>query len=255
MRPLHGHLPIRRGRTLQSLTLALLLSLPAGVATAATPADRTAPAAPAECRAGTGPYQRQLERHLKLPVDGRQSAADCRAIRAFQKRQSIPATGKADVVTYRTALVQEARTSPRFRTRCPRRTYRVVCVDLAHQVLWVHKGRARKLEFKPVGVRTGRLGMETRHGWHRIYWRNRNHRSTLYNNEPMPYAQFFDGGQALHGSYRDLYRGGSAGCVNLRIPDAARLWRLLRKGDRLYVFGIKPGTNYRALPLPLPTTA
>ena len=30
----------------------------------------------------------------------------------------------------------------------------------------------------------------------------------------MPYAQFFNGGQALHGT-KDLFSSGSGGCVNL----------------------------------------
>ncbi|MFG3257491.1 L,D-transpeptidase family protein [Streptomyces sp. NPDC048172] len=201
----------------------------------------------AACRADTGPYQRELERHLKRPVDGRQSEADCRAIRAFQQRHKIPATGMADVATYRTVLVQQARSSPAARAGCPRRTYRVVCVDLARQILWVQTGRDGKLALQPIPVRTGRQGLETRGGWHKIFRRVRHEVSRLYDNEPMPYSQYFDGGQALHGTTRYLYSSGSAGCVNLRLPDAAALWRLLRVGDRVFVFGVKPGTNPRIL--------
>ncbi|GAA2069850.1 L,D-transpeptidase family protein [Streptomyces albiaxialis] len=244
MRPAPRRPRKARIATAPVLLLALLL-LP--LLPAPAQARGAAGRAAAACEADTGPYQRELERHLRLPVDGRQSEADCRAIRAFQQRHKIPATGTADVVTYRTVLVQQARTSPRARAGCPRRTHRVVCVDLDRQILWVHTGRTGKLVLSPVPVRTGRQGQETRGGWHKIFRRVRHERSRLYDNEPMPYAQYFDGGQALHGTERYLYRSGSAGCVNLRLPDAAALWRLLRVGDRVYVFGVKPGTDPRVL--------
>ena len=52
----------------------------------------------------------------------------------------------------------------------------------------------------------------------------RNHTSTLYNT-PMPFSQFFDRGEALHGVYGDIYESpGSHGCVNLKWMDAERLW-------------------------------
>ncbi|MFI7341683.1 L,D-transpeptidase [Streptomyces sp. NPDC050085] len=176
-----------------------------------------APAEAAPCTAGTGPYQRQLEAALKLTVDGRQSPADCVAIRTFQTRHTMGRrTGYADLATYRTLLVAQARTQP----------------------------NAATVVLGPVPVRTGRDMQETRSGWHRISWCNRNHHSTLYHNAPMPYAQFFDRGQALHGHYGDLYDGaGSAGCVNLRLKDAKALWRLLTIGDQIYVWGTKPGTT------------
>ncbi|MFG2195317.1 L,D-transpeptidase [Streptomyces sp. NPDC048639] len=38
----------------------------------------------------------------------------------------------------------------------------------------------------------------------------------------MPFAQFFNGGQAFHGDHGTIYdrNGGSHGCVNLRYDDA-----------------------------------
>lgn len=60
----------------------------------------------------------------------------------------------------------------------------------------------------------------------------------------MPYCQFFDGGQALHGHPGDLYDGGgSAGCVGLTVADAATLRDLLGIGDSIHVWGVKPGTG------------
>ncbi|MGW1764861.1 L,D-transpeptidase family protein [Streptomyces sp. NPDC002073] len=208
----------------------------------ARPAAAPAPAEP-ECTARTGPYQRELEEYLKRPVDGRQSTADCVAIRTFQRTHRLdPADGYPDLPTYRTVVAVKARANPNAAGHCPVRPHRVTCVDLERQLLWVQ--RDARVVFAPVPVRTGGDGDETRPGWHEIYWRNRDHVSTLYEDSPMPYAQFFDEGQALHGRPGDfLDNGGSAGCVNLTVPDAARLWDLLTEGDAIYVWGTRTGTD------------
>ncbi|SCE25105.1 L,D-transpeptidase catalytic domain [Streptomyces sp. SolWspMP-5a-2] len=192
------------------------------------------------CSRSTGPYQRQVERWLGLPVDGKQSAADCRAVRAFQKQRGIkPANGFAGPVTWATMQLVGARRNPNAAGRCPVRPQRVACVDLDRQLTWVQKGR--KVVFGPVPMRSGRPAHATRTGWFRIYWKHKNHWSTLYNS-PMPYAQFFSGGQAFHAVYGSIHTTvGSWGCVNLRLPDARKLWGVLKKNDRVYVWGRRPG--------------
>ncbi|GAA0393179.1 L,D-transpeptidase family protein [Streptomyces luteireticuli] len=203
-----------------------------------------APAHAAACTAGTGPYQWQLEAFLHRPQDGRQSPADCAAIAAFQRKAGVrPADGFANLATYRAMLLAQARPNPNAAGACPVPTpaRKVACVDLDRQLMWVQLGRPVK--FGPVAVRTGRLGEETRAGWHKVYWRHIDHVSTLYANAPMPYAQFFSGGQAFHGRPGELYDGaGSAGCVNMSVADAKTLWGVLQLGDAVYVWGHKPGT-------------
>ncbi|MER6156911.1 L,D-transpeptidase family protein [Streptomyces sp. NPDC001868] len=212
----------------------------------AVPAAASAPA-PA-CTTRTGPYQWDLERHLKLPADGRQSTADCVAIRAFQQRTGVkPADGYAGLATYRTMLVVQARANPNAAGKCPVRTYQVTCVDLDRQLVWVQRGE--RVIFAPVPARTGKDGQETRTGWHTVYWKNRDHYSDLYDNAPMPFAQFFNDGQAFHGVLDDLFRGGSHGCVNLRYADAERLWKIMHEGDSVYVWGVKPGTSRSMRPV------
>ncbi|MEV5608218.1 L,D-transpeptidase family protein [Streptomyces sp. NPDC052225] len=195
----------------------------------------------ATCTKKTGPYQRQVERWLKLKVDGRQSAADCKAIRAFQTKQGIrPDIGFAGPVTWGRMRAISARKNPNAAKKCPTRAYRLACVDLPRQLMWVSKGK--KIVYGPVPIRSGRAGNATRAGWHKIYWKHKNHWSTLYNT-PMPYSQFFSGGQAFHAIYGNIYSPpGSRGCVNLRLSDAKKLWGVLKKGDRVYVWGRKPGT-------------
>ncbi|MGW1667412.1 L,D-transpeptidase [Streptomyces sp. NPDC002324] len=209
------------------------------------PAAASAPAP--ECATRTGPYQWDLERHLRLPQDGRQSTADCVAIRAFQQRTRVkPADGYAGLATYRTMLVVQARPDPNAAGKCPVRTYQVTCVDLDRQLMWVQQGK--RVIYAPVPVRTGRDGQETRTGWHTVYWKNRDHHSDLYDDAPMPFAQFFNNGQAFHGVLDDLFRGGSHGCVNLRYADAERLWNIMHEDDAVYVWGVKPGTGRSARP-------
>jgi lipoprotein-anchoring transpeptidase ErfK/SrfK len=66
--------------------------------------------------------------------------------------------------------------------------------------------------------------------------------SEIYGSK-MPFSQFFDGGQALHGISGSIYGPpGSYGCVNLAYADAKRLWGALKLKDRVYVWGRKPGT-------------
>ncbi|MEU7577457.1 L,D-transpeptidase [Streptomyces sp. NPDC041068] len=76
--------------------------------------------------------------------------------------------------------------------------------------------------------------------WFRVYSRRLHHRSTLYDNAPMPHSQFFSGGQAFHGHRGSIYEPpGSHGCVNMRPADAKSLWRHVGYGTRVYVFGRK----------------
>ncbi|MER6181051.1 L,D-transpeptidase family protein [Streptomyces sp. NPDC001652] len=192
------------------------------------------------CTTSRGPYQRQVERWLKLKVDGKQSKADCRAIRAFQVKHKIkPAIGFAGPVTWSRMQYLSAKKNPNAAKKCRVRTYRVACVDLDRQITWVQKGE--KVVFGPVPMRSGRAGYKTRTGWFKVYWKHKNHVSTLYH-QPMPYAQFFSGGQAFHAVYGSIFTTvGSMGCVNLRLGDARKLWGVLKKGDRVHVWGRRPG--------------
>jgi lipoprotein-anchoring transpeptidase ErfK/SrfK len=58
----------------------------------------------------------------------------------------------------------------------------------------------------------------------------RYHRSTLYNNAPMPYSIFYDGNFAIHGTTHVRRLGGRAskGCVRLHPSNAAILFSLVQ---------------------------
>jgi lipoprotein-anchoring transpeptidase ErfK/SrfK len=59
----------------------------------------------------------------------------------------------------------------------------------------------------------------------------RYHRSTLYNNAPMPYSIFYDGNFAIHGTTHVAQLGGRAsrGCIRLHPSNAAVLFSLVQK--------------------------
>lgn len=194
-----------------------------------------------KCSKRTGPYQRAVEQWLKLKVDGKQSAADCRAIRNFQVKHRIKsAIGFAGPVTWSAMQLISARKNPNAAKKCPVRTYRVACVDLSRQMTWVQKGS--KVIYGPVPMRSGGVGHRTRAGWHEVYWKHKNHWSTLFNST-MPYSQFFSGGQAFHAVYGSIYTTqGTHGCVNLRLDDARKLWDVLKEGDHVYVWGRRAGS-------------
>ncbi|MFF3511189.1 L,D-transpeptidase [Streptomyces sp. NPDC002573] len=190
------------------------------------------------CHLTAGPYQRQVEKDLGLPQDGKQSEQDCAAIRKLQNAYGIsPADGYAGLVSRRAATVDWAARHKASLTGCSGRSKRLVCVDQTHQLLWVQQNK--KIVFGPVPARTGMAGHRTRNGSHKIYRRVEKFWSGLYD-AAMPFSQFFDRGQALHASYRPIFEEpGSHGCVNLRYEDAKALWSLLRTGDRVSVWGTR----------------
>ncbi|MGS2589942.1 L,D-transpeptidase family protein [Streptomyces hebeiensis] len=204
-----------------------------------------APAQAASCTTSTGPYQKKVEKFLGRPVDGKQSAADCKATRAFQAKHGItPTIGYAGPVTWGVMDLMNkqkaAGKTPDKAKKCPTNKGRIACVDLTRQLSWIQDGK--KLVYGPVPVRTGRDGYETRTGLKKIYWKHKNHVSTIYD-VPMPYSQFFDGGQAFHSANLSMWNPpGSHGCVNMTSKDAAAYWSRLKTGDDVYVYGRKPGT-------------
>lgn len=104
----------------------------------------------------------------------------------------------------------------------------LVRVSISRQVMEVfHEGR--KIHEWPVS--TARQGKITLTGqWNGAQWLSRNHRSSLYNNAPMPYAVFYNGNYAIHGTdqVKKLGRPASAGCVRLHTANAKILFNMVR---------------------------
>ncbi|MFM7334696.1 MAG: L,D-transpeptidase [Tabrizicola sp.] len=94
-------------------------------------------------------------------------------------------------------------------------------VSISSQTMKVyHEGRL--LYTWPVS--TAKAGKITPAGTFEPEFLSRNHRSRRYNNAPMPFAIFYDGNYAIHGTdqIKRLGQPASHGCVRLH-PDNAKI--------------------------------
>ena len=79
-------------------------------------------------------------------------------------------------------------------------------------------------------VSTARAGKITPLGTYTPWILSKHHRSSLYNNAPMPFAIFYDGDYAIHGTDQEhkLGQPASAGCVRLATDNAAILFAMVQ---------------------------
>ena len=104
----------------------------------------------------------------------------------------------------------------------------VARVDISSQRMKVYVNGSLRHTWR---VSTGRGGYATPTGSYSAKWLSRHHRSRKYNNAPMPYAIFFRGGYAVHGTNHisALGRRASHGCVRLHPRNASKLFSLVRR--------------------------
>lgn len=92
-------------------------------------------------------------------------------------------------------------------------------IDISEQEVTVTRGFSdgRKAEIYRSPVSTGTTGYETPTGTFRPFYMSKDHRSSLYDDAPMPWSVFFNGNVAIHGTYsqRALGRPASHGCVRV----------------------------------------
>ena len=83
-------------------------------------------------------------------------------------------------------------------------------------------------------VSTARSGKVTPSGIWSAQWLSEHHRSSLYNNAPMPYSIFYNGNFAIHGTNQVSKLGtpASAGCVRLHPKNAKILFDLVRAAGK-----------------------
>ena len=94
-------------------------------------------------------------------------------------------------------------------------------VDISQQKMKVYKNGRLKYVWP---VSTARRGKVTPVGTWKAKWLSKNHKSSRYNNAPMPYSIFYNGNFAIHGTnqIKRLGSPASAGCIRLH-PDNARI--------------------------------
>ncbi|MFE0625456.1 peptidoglycan-binding protein [Streptomyces sp. NPDC058864] len=215
-------------------------------------ADRTPRPVVVIARGSSSAKVRELQARLKqLGLFGRNPTGyygdvTVSAVRAFQSRYKLPASGN---VTDRTwAKLRSVTRQPKHDAMYPPTsnpvakldarcmTGRVLCVSKTSRTLaWVVNGKV----VSAMDVRFGSQYTPTREGTFSVFAKSRNHVSTIYHT-PMPYAMFFSGGQAVHYSADFAargYAGASHGCVNVR--DRAKISALfdqVRIGDKVVVY-------------------
>ncbi|MEU6453209.1 L,D-transpeptidase family protein [Streptomyces sp. NPDC047065] len=203
-------------------------------------------------RGDSGREVRELQarlRQVEWLVDGPTGTYDDlteRAVSGFQGKRGLPRTGRTDTVTWQRLLdmtrepgkwdlyLMGGQPAAAPDPRCT--TGRVLCVSKSSRTLrWMVDGRT----VSTMAVRFGSQRTPTREGVFEVYWKSREHWSTLYDTS-MPYALFFSGGQAVHYSYDFAargYAGASHGCVNVRDEAAIKdLFAQVRNGDKVVVY-------------------
>ncbi len=104
------------------------------------------------------------------------------------------------------------------------------CIDLSANKSWLIEDGA--VSYGPVPITHGRPGYLTPPGTFHVGWKDIDHKSSEFNNAPMPYSVFFNGGIAFHeGSLSDL----SHGCIHLSPAAAERYYNALAVGDTVQV--------------------
>lgn len=104
----------------------------------------------------------------------------------------------------------------------------VARVSIAEQKMYVYHHGTLVHEWP---VSTARPGKITPTGQWRPQLLSKYHRSSRYNNAPMPFAIFYSGHYAIHGTDQvsRLGRPASAGCVRLDPANASVLFDMVRE--------------------------
>lgn len=168
------------------------------------------------------------------------------AVKSFQSRNGLGATGSVDAATWK--KIQGATQMPTEQELRPPTVNepdapdarcmegRVMCISKESRTLaWMIDGKV----LSTMDVRFGSENTPTREGIFKVDRKEKEWTSTLYHTA-MPYSMFFSGGQAVHYSADFAargYNGASHGCVNVR--DKARLSALFDQvhvGDKVVVY-------------------
>lgn len=186
----------------------------------------------------TGPYaishvyevQIRLYRlgiYRNYPINGIYGWPVTNAVKTFQKQQKLPQTGTVDQATWAKLIDQSTRHSWGWTTLpavCKSAGFHSCYSRYTYELFLLQNGTL----WNSWMVRGGAAGLQTVTGTYRVYWQDKNHKSAAFHNAPMPYSQFFYGGEAIHGSATmiDPRVDHSHGCINMYIEDAAELWTM-----------------------------
>lgn len=212
----------------------IITAAPAGAARSWTLRDPFSREVVRRGDADTDPYHiehvYEVQRRLKrlglfdATPNGRFGPVTEAAVKRFQRRNGLAATGVVGYRTWQPLIRQSVRGRATVPQGCRTAGWHACYDRWWHQVNLYHDG----VLLNSWLVRGGGASTPTRTGTFRVYYRDIDHVSSTFDSAPMPYSQFFSGGQALHGSrlMMDPYVGHSHGCVNFWTEDARQLWNL-----------------------------
>jgi hypothetical protein len=269
-----------------ALAWALAVAAPASaVDPVPTPDDPTQPApsevtsveGPAEAKPGRGvPVLKPGDRGRRvnvlqvrlqrvgvrdIPTTGLYGQETTAHVKAFQRLAGFARTGYVDQATLseleqRTGTVDRldlaAGNNRPYGRRLPASclTARVICIDKrALAVRWIVDGEVKMR----LDARFGADETPTREGVFAVTRKSRDHVSSLFHTS-MPFAMFFDRGQAVHYSPDFAargYSGASHGCVNTRDYNAIKaLFGRVQVGDRVVVYRSRSAERLKPAPKP-----
>ena len=107
----------------------------------------------------------------------------------------------------------------------------IAVVDKSDQKLHLFENGLKKYTWD---VSTARNGKVTPTGTWNAQWLSKYHKSSIYNNAPMPYSIFYDGNFAIHGTDQigRLGTPASSGCVRLHPENAAVLFAMVEHAGK-----------------------
>jgi peptidoglycan hydrolase-like protein with peptidoglycan-binding domain len=227
---------IARGLIAAAVGVILPLGLMAAPAQAASVTDRfyreTVAYGARDRNVNSIAHVRELQYRLKWAgvytgsINGNFNTRTRNAVKAYQKKAGLPQSGVATQATWAKLLPATIRGTSRIPGVCKTAGWHACYDRTLHQVILYHN----KVIINTWLVRGGSSSLPTRTGNFKVRSRDADHVSSIYDTS-MPYAQFFNGGQAFHGSVLMMnpFVGHSHGCVNFWIEDAAQLWKLTAK--------------------------
>jgi L,D-transpeptidase catalytic domain len=104
------------------------------------------------------------------------------------------------------------------------------CIDLSANQTWLLKDGA--VTYGPAKITSGRAGYRTPPGTFKVGWKDIDHKSSEFNDAPMPFSVFFNGGIAFHQGSLSVE---SHGCIHLSRAAAETYYNALAVGDTVQV--------------------
>ncbi len=189
---------------------------------------------------------------MSLWIQGQENEIVKAAVESFENQNGIGVDGIAGPTVW-TSLIND--TINHKVSATPYVYVLVNKVEPENLTLW-NNGAA---EYVGMPVNTGAPGADTTDGSYAVFehvrysdMKGTNPDGTTYNDPNVPYASYFNGGDALHGFIRASYgTPQSNGCVEMTYADASLVWPLTPIGTLVTV----EGPNYGSAPPSTTTTS